>query len=147
MKVQLRKAEEADLALFTEMEQEAGTSKFIIPYRLEDHVSSYSDPRIIYLRIVADEELAGYFILAMDQDARSIEFRRVVVANKGLGIGQRAIEAMEVYCRDLLQMTRIWLDVFWHNCRGRHIYEKLGYHQFGESVLDGKKLLLYEKQL
>jgi RimJ/RimL family protein N-acetyltransferase len=42
---------------------------------------------------------------------------------------------------------RIWLDVFEHNARGRHVYEKLGYRRFDSGELDGKPLLLYEKQL
>ena len=147
MKLQLELAEEADLPLFLRMEQEVGTSEYIIPYGPEDHRSRYADPQVIYLRIVADGELAGFFILVMDPDQRSIEFRRIVVANKGLGIGQRAVDAMEAYCRDRLKRARIWLDVFEHNRRGRHIYEKLGYRKFGESVLAGRTLLLYEKQL
>lgn len=147
MKVLLERAEEADLSLFSKMEREVDTSEFIFPYRLEEHISRYADSQIIYLRIVVDGEPAGFIILAMDPESRSIEFRRIVVARKGLGIGQRAIDDMEVYCRDCLKRTRIWLDVFEQNCRGRHIYEKLGYQKFGENVLDGKRLILYEKQL
>jgi RimJ/RimL family protein N-acetyltransferase len=105
------------------------------------------DPGLVYLRIIADDKLKGFVMLALDPDQSSVEFRRIVVSTKGLGIGQSAIAKMEEFCRVELGRSRIWLDVFEYNHRGRHIYEKLGYRRFGESVIDGNVLLLYEKTL
>lgn len=143
----MESADESDLATFARMDKEPGTREFIISYELEDHARSFADPAIVYLRILADHRLAGYFILVPEPDRRSVEFRRIVVTSKGRGIGQQAIGAMERYCRDTLQRKRIWLDVFDHNSRGRHIYEKLGYRRFDSRTLEGRPLLLYEKQL
>ena len=83
----------------------------------------------------------------LDSEPNSVEFRRVVVSDKGKGVGQSAITAMEQFCRTQLQRTRIWLDVFEYNNRGRHIYEKLGYERYGESDHEGRRLLLYQKKL
>jgi RimJ/RimL family protein N-acetyltransferase len=145
--VQVKEALHEDLPSFVAMEQATDTMEFIIPYRLEDHAQKFADPALVYLRILDDGVLVGFFILAMDADGRSVEFRRVVVSTKGKGIGQQAIKLMEDYCRTALGRSRMWLDVFAHNARGRHIYEKLGYRHFAESTHRGKTLLLYEKPL
>jgi RimJ/RimL family protein N-acetyltransferase len=106
-----------------------------------------AEPGIVYLRILARGEPAGFFLLALDPDGRSVEFRRVVVAPERRGIGQAAIRAMETFCRAELGRTRIWLDVFEENDRARHIYRKLGYRLFGHGSFDGRPLLLFEKDL
>ena len=147
MSVQIERAQRKDLSLFERMEQDPDTRDFIIPYSREDHVEKFANPNIVYLRLLFNEELVGFFILGLDLDDVSVEFRRIVVATKGKGIGQMAIPEMEDFCRCELNRKRIWLDVFAHNDRGRHIYEKLGYCQFGSSAFDGKPLLLYEKRL
>lgn len=145
--VRVERADRGDIPRFVDMEQEEGTREFIAPYGSDVHHERFTDPDTIYLRIVNDEELAGFFLLALDSDGRSIEFRRIVVASKGCGIGQNAIPVMEEYCRSSLGRIRIWLDVFEDNVRGRHVYEKLGYTRYGESELEGKRLLLYEKEI
>lgn len=147
MTVRVERAEKGDITRFASMEREVGTREFIVPYEPEVHQERFADPDIVYLRIVNDRELAGFFILAIDPDGHSVEFRRVVVKSKGRGVGQSAIPAMEDYCASQLRRTRIWLDVFAHNARGRHIYEKLGYRRYSERDLEGKLLLLYEKQV
>ena len=86
-------------------------------------------------------------ILALDSDLTSVEFRRIVVAAKGAGIGQAAIAAMEAYCVEALRRQRIWLDVFASNPRGLHIYQKLGYRRFDSGELDGRKLLYLQKTI
>ncbi len=147
VQVMVEKATLDDLSKFAEMEQEAGVSQFISPYSLEEHQNEFAEPHVIYLRIMNHDVIAGFFILALEADGCSIEFRRIVVSDKGKGIGQAAISQMEVFCRDELCRSRIWLDVFESNQRGRHVYEKLRYKQFGESEFMGKPCLLCEKRL
>ena len=147
IQVKIEKAELDDLPQFAEMELEAGTSEFVIPYSLNEHQHQFREPHVIYLRITDDDVIVGFFILSLEPDGSSAEFRRIVVSDKGKGIGQAAIGQMEVYCRDELQRSRIWLDVFEHNQRGRYIYEKLGYQQNGKGEFKGKSLLIYDKQL
>ena len=145
--VTIEKAILDDLSQFAEMEQEAGTSEYIVPFSLSQHQVEFSKPHVNYLRITNDDIIVGFFILALDDDGRSVEFMRIVVSDKGKGIGQAAINQLGEFCRDQLCRSRIWLDVLEDNQRGRHIYEKLGYTQFGKSEFDGKPLALYEKWL
>jgi RimJ/RimL family protein N-acetyltransferase len=145
--IELRPSRIEDLHFFHAMEQDADASAFILPYSLQRHRREFERREIVYLSIYSLDELAGFFILRLDPDHNSVEFRRVVIAKKGQGIGQPAILAMEEYCRDQLKRNRVWLDVFEFNNRGRHIYEKLGYRLFDSGDHDGKKLLLYEKDM
>jgi RimJ/RimL family protein N-acetyltransferase len=77
----------------------------------------------------------------------TVEFRRIVVASKGKGLGQLAIKEMEQYCAEHLNCSKVWLDVFESNSRGIHIYQKLGYTQFKEALYEGRSLLFMEKRL
>jgi RimJ/RimL family protein N-acetyltransferase len=119
--IELRESISEDIPAFIEMEKDADTSGFILPYSLERHRSELTKPAIVYLSILSAGELTGFFILALDPDNTSVEFRRIVVAQKGIGLGQAAIHAMEDYCRERLGRSRIWLDVFDFNQRGQHI--------------------------
>jgi RimJ/RimL family protein N-acetyltransferase len=145
--IELRESIPRDIPAFIEMEKDADTSDFILPYSPERHQSEFAKPDIVYLSILNAGELAGFFILVLEADGRSVEFRRIVVADKGKGLAQAAIPAMEEYCRERLGRNRIWLDVFEFNQRGQHIYQKLGYRRFDQGEAEGKVLFFYDKLL
>ena len=145
--VTVERAPVQDASLFAQLEQAPDTKQFVLPYSETEHARNILNSRFVYLRILDAGELVGFFILVLDSEPNSVEFRRVVVSDKGKGVGQSAITAMEQFCRTQLQRTRVWLDVFEYNNRGRHIYEKLGYERYGESDHEGRRLLLYQKRL
>ena len=144
--IELRESRTAELPAFCIMERDSDTRDHITVNTLGEHQREFARDDIVYLSIYADAQLAGYFILALEPQA-SVEVRRIVVSDKGAGIGQAAIRAMENYCRETLQCRRIWLDVFESNPRAQHVYAKLGYRQFDTGELDGRKLLLMQKRL
>ena len=137
----------SQLKQFRDMERDADTAPNIAPYSHEQHLEEFNREDIVYLSIYDNHELAGFFILALDPDNTSVEFRRIVVARKDTGTGQQAITQMEKYCREVLQCQRVWLDVFDYNQRGQHVYEKLGYVRFDKKDYHGKILLCYQKSL
>ena len=145
--VTVERAPVQDASLFAQLEQAPDTKQFVLPYSEIEHARNILNSSFVYLRILDAGELVGFFILVLDSEPNSVEFRRVVVSDKGKGVGQSAITAMEQFCRTQLQRTRVWLDVFEYNNRGRHIYEKLGYERYGESDHEGRRLLLYQKRL
>jgi len=145
--VRLAPASPDDAPLFAAAEQEPGNREYVMPYSREEHLSKMRDPDVIYRRILRDDALAGFLILALEPDGTSVEFRRIVVFEKDRGVGQAALVAMESFCRDELRRSRIWLDVFEANTRGLHLYEKLGYRQFDARDYHGRRLLLYQKSL
>ena len=137
-----------ELASLFRMETGSDTSRYIISHSLETHQAQFDQPEIRYKSIYADaHRLVGFMILVLEPDGRSIEFRRIVISEKGCGYGRRAVELLNDICRDELGRERIWLDVFEFNDRARNLYESCGYRSFAESQWQGMPLRLYEKLL
>lgn len=145
--VWLEPASVADLAAFARMEQQDDTSAFILPYSLAEHRARFVETAVVYLRIMHGEQLCGFFLLVLEDDLRSVEFRRVVVAEAARGIGSQAIALLLEYCHQVLKRRRIWLDVFEENARAQHIYEKLGFQLFDRKRGDTGTLLFYQMDL
>ena len=145
--LELRLSQARELPEFVAMEAAPDTADYILPYDLERHRAEFARDEICYLSIYADERLVGFFILALEDDSPSVEFRRIVIAERGRGIAQAAIGLMEDYCRNELGRKRIWLDVFDFNRRGRHVYQKLGYRYFEQQIYAGKTLLFFDKSI
>ena len=123
--VTVERAPVQDASLFAQLEQAPDTKQFVLPYSETEHARNILNSSFVYLRILDAGELVGFFILVLDSEPNSVEFRRAVVSDKGKGVGQSAITAMEQFCRTQLQRTRVWLDVFEYNNRGRHISSSL----------------------
>lgn len=144
--IRLHPSSVTEIAQFCTFESLSDVRNFIIPYSPDKHLAEMANPKRVYLSIYKQTQLVGFIILALDGE-KSVEFRRIVVAEQGHGIGQAAMLAMEMYCTQQLDRHRIWLDVFAFNTRGQHIYQKMSYNLFSKTEFDGKPLLLMEKEL
>jgi hypothetical protein len=146
--ISLRPSTRGELAIFDEMDRQNHASNFVTQIGIETHQKYYDDPHVTYLSIANSEgEFSGYFVLVVEPDSASVEFRRILIDQNKRGVGQEAIMEMEAYCRTEFGVKRIWLDVFEDNAIGRHVYGKMGYQQFKEELEEGRKLLFYEKAL
>lgn len=146
--IRLRESKEEELEIFLRMEQQSHAREFINESDLVTHQGNFKDPNIIYLSIENNnEDLLGYFILAINPTKKAVEFRRILIDQIHRGIGQLAITKMEIYCRDELNSKEIWLDVYEDNLKGKHIYEKLGYKKIKENKYNDRKLIYYQKSL
>ena len=146
--ITLRQSKREELEIFDEMDRQDHARNFVIQTGLETHQEYFNDVRIIYLSIEnTSGEFCGYFILALEPDTESVEFRRILIDQKKRGIGQAAIAEMESYCKNEFNVKRIWLDVYEDNEIGKHIYKKMGYKQFKERLIEGRRLYFYEKTL
>ncbi|WP_299495436.1 GNAT family N-acetyltransferase [uncultured Shewanella sp.] len=142
--IELKLSRIEDIPLIVTMENDVETAPYIMPYEHDKHQYEMTNSGIVYLSIFEGALLVGFIILSLEPHD-SIEFRRIVIAVKGRGIGQLAMHKMEAYCQSVLKAQRIWLDVFESNLRGLYLYKKLGYHQFKQKNIDGKVLLFFEK--
>jgi len=134
--------------VFDQLDHQEHATKFVAKTGLNTHQRYYDDPNIKYLSIENDQgDFSGYFILVNEPKSRSVEFRRILIDHKKLGIGQSAISEMENYCREKFGAKRIWLDVYEDNIIGKHIYIKLGYKKFKEQLESERTLQFYEKAL
>ncbi len=92
------------------------------------------NPPHLIIENTADGSRVGYIILAGLADVnQSIEFRRIVVTEKGKGYGKQALRLVKKLAFDELKAHRLWLDVKEHNVRARHLYEAEGF--LAEGVL------------
>ena len=146
--ISLRPSKREELETFDAMDRQAHARRFVIQTGLETHRRNFGDPGIVYLSIEnGSGEFCGYFILVLEPETGSIEFRRILIDREKRGIGQAAIAEMENYCKSEFGAKRIWLDVFEDNQIGMHIYRKMGYARFGKSQVEDRKLYFYEKDL
>jgi RimJ/RimL family protein N-acetyltransferase len=145
--VELRGARREELGLFLGLESDAESQPFVGQNSLQEHQSQFDSEQYVYLTILRKKRPAGFILLVLCPDGKSVDFRRIVVAEKNDGTGQRAITLMEAYCKSQLRRSRIWLNVYPFNHRGIYVYEKLGYRYFESEERAGKTLLCYEKNL
>ncbi|MGE0058322.1 MAG: GNAT family N-acetyltransferase [Dehalococcoidia bacterium] len=141
----LRNTTSHELAAIAVMEQGEAAAT-ILPASAEQHREDFVRPDVLYESLVRDHELLGFVILVLDPDGLSLEMRRIVVAAPGHGNGTRAVRLVDDVAR-AHGRERIWLDVFEENARARHVYENCGYSVFGDTELNGRRLLLYERFL
>jgi ribosomal protein S18 acetylase RimI-like enzyme len=145
--IELQESTREDLKLFFNWEYLDGIREFICPYSLERHKEEFDKDEIIYLSINYNSNLVGFVLLKLEDDKKSVEFRRIVIVERGKGIGQQVLDEIESYCLNKLKRSRIWLDVFSFNKIGIHIYEKQGYQGIDEIDVEGKRAFIYEKLL
>jgi RimJ/RimL family protein N-acetyltransferase len=109
---ELHESAREDLKIFADWESLDEIREFICPYSIERHKEEFEKDEIVYLNIKFNSILVGFVLLKLEDDERSIEFRRIVIVKRGKGIGQKVLNEIENYCLNKLKRKRIWLDVF-----------------------------------
>jgi len=133
MKIKVVKTKIKDLEEIISIEKNPANEKFIFPYSFERHRRVIRSTNEFHFRIVDEKEvLLGFIILARtEKEQDSLEFRRIVVLQKGRGIGKAIIQWVKDFCFNKLNCHRLWLDVFTDNPRAIHVYESEGFKKEG----------------
>jgi len=122
----------SQLEAIIQMEQE--NAYFICPYTRPVHLQlmrSEGDRHLSVLR-KSDNEMVGFFILqGINSSDKCLQFRRIVIADKGKGHGKKCLQWAKKYCFEKLKFHRMWLDVFTDNERAIHLYEAEGLQKEG----------------
>jgi RimJ/RimL family protein N-acetyltransferase len=129
----LRPTEVDDLSYVVAAEQHDENNAFIVSWTYDQHRGALFGTDLAHL-IVEDEsgKLVGFIILAgLESPHQNIEFRRIVITEKGKGYGQEAIQQVQRFAFTRLSAHRLWLEVKEGNHRARYIYEKLGFREEG----------------
>ena len=130
MNIRLLRTTEDDLDFVLSAEQSAKNRSFVSVWEREQHLGALTSKNLSHLIIenITDGNRVGYIILAGLADAnQSIEFRRIVVTEKGKGYGKEALRLVKKMAFQELKAHRLWLDVKEHNVRARHVYESEGF--------------------
>ena len=116
------------------LENHIENAYFIFPNSKEEHIKLINDSNIEHLLLKStSDEIIGFVILAGLKDkSRNIEFRRIVIKEKGKGFGRIAIKKIKQYSFETLKCHRLWLDVLENNERARYLYESEGFREEGK---------------
>lgn len=130
MNIRLVRTTAGELDFVLSAEQSSENSAFVTVWTREQHLDALTSENLSHLIIEnsADGSRVGYIILAGLADInQSIEFRRIVVTEKGKGYGKEALRLVKKLAFEELKAHRLWLDVKEHNVRARRLYESEGF--------------------
>lgn len=139
----LCRSEEKDLDFVLKTEQHPDNNPFVGQWTREEHQDTFSKDDLLHLMItsVKDGKPVGYIIIAgLKNRNRSIELRRIVIAEKGKGYGRETLRLVKKLAFETLKAHRLWLDVREHNTRARTLYRSEGFTE--EGVL--RECILYK---
>ena len=130
MLIQICPTQVDDLAFVLQAEHDPANASFVEQWSHERHVAALSDSDFAHCIVErrSDGQPVGYIILAgLKNVHQSLEFRRLVITDKGHGYGRAAVclvkqLAFEQYC-----VHRLWLDVRAHNRRAQQLYQSEGF--------------------
>lgn len=125
-KILIKKTDFKDLSKIMGFEKE--NSQFVQQYDLAEHKKILENECHLSIFKKKNNSLVGYIILAGVYDKKkAIEFRRIVVSEKGLGYGKDSIELIKKICFKNYKVEKIWLDVYSDNKKAIKLYESQGF--------------------
>ena len=144
-KVTLCMTSAEDLNWVISTEQDKANASFVYQWSQLQHLAALSDDNLRHyiVKDVKNDKKLGYVILDdVKNSSHSINLRRVVVCEKGHGIGRETIKLIKAIVFKQLRAHRLWLDAFVDNHVAIALYASLGFTQegiFRESYLRGDK--------
>jgi RimJ/RimL family protein N-acetyltransferase len=130
--VGVRPSTPEDLAFVLAAEHAPDNAPFILQWPRQKHLDAMSDPSYAHWIIEQAGRPAGYLIL-MDlwSPHESVQWRRLVVVDKGRGIGRAAVRLVKQAAFERFGAHRLWLDVMEHNQRAQALYQSEGFVREG----------------
>jgi len=130
----LRNTREDDLDFVVDFEQEPDNAQYVGQWTKEQHRNALFQEDILYL--IVEEKTTnkpvGYVIIAgLTNFNRNIEFRRVVISDKGKGFGRETLKLVKKIAFEKLNAHRLWLDVRYRNHRAQNLYKSQGFIEEG----------------
>ena len=129
----LRPALVRDIPSILHLEQAPHARPFVSSWSAEEHELAMMSPDARYFILEETPGVfAGFAILrGLTTPHRAIELKRVALLVVGRGLGRVALEAILRTAFAELHAHKVWLDVYEHNARARHLYTSLGFREDG----------------
>ena len=132
MDLELRASSAGDVDFVRSCHVAADAAPFISRWSEADYRATLEDPDQAHLLIVGASGPVGFVLLAgLLSEHRGIELRRIVVSEKGQGVGQLALQLVLEHAFTTLHAHRVWLDVKVHNQRAQRAYHAVGFKDEG----------------
>jgi diamine N-acetyltransferase len=146
--IRWRPTTEEDVEYVMGLEGAAENAPFVTQWSRAEHVATLGDPDVRHLIVERDGERVGFVILAdLTLPSRVRQILRIVVAEKGRGIGRATLREAARICFEEHGAERVWLDVREENARARRLYESEGYVFERRSETEPGLLILSISQL
>lgn len=130
--ISIRKTTEEDIHFVIAAENAEENAPHVVQWTREQHIAAFHNQDILHVIIEAGGKRVGYTIIAGLKEAnKAIELRRIVIVEKGKGLGRAAIQLFKKYVFEELKAHRLWLDVREYNDRARHLYKTSGFVEEG----------------
>jgi len=145
--ISIRPTAESDLDAILAMERSDDNTPYIRQWPREKHLEAIADKNIAHFVIQSadDGRIVGYIILiGLENPDKGVEFKRIVISEKGNGYGRAAIRFIKKYVFEELGFHRLWLEVLENNNRAYQLYKSEGFVDEGvhrESLREGETYL------
>jgi diamine N-acetyltransferase len=129
-RVRLRPTMSSDIEFVLSLEQDPENLPYITPWERTQHEAAirFPDFRHFILEGGPGLESAGFIILiGCRSQHQSLELKRMVVRDKGNGLGRAALRVIKKVAFDDLGAHRLWLDVKKRNTRAQALYASEGF--------------------
>lgn len=129
-RVRLRPTMQSDLDFVLSLERDPQNRPYITPWERTQHEAAIRFPDFRHFLIEGGPglEAAGFLILiGCRSPHHSLELKRMVVQNKGCGMGRAALRVLKKVAFDDLAAHRLWLDVKKGNDRAQTFYRSEGF--------------------
>ncbi len=134
-RVRLRPTMVSDMAYVLSLERNLENLPFITPWEAPQHEGAirFADMRHFIVESMAGGPHAVGFAILMGcrNPHKSVELKRLVVAEKGVGLGRASARVLKKVAFDELGAHRFWLDVKGRNTRAKALYDSEGYVEEG----------------
>lgn len=133
LSVYLRPTRLEDLDFVLGAERNPENAPYVAQWSREEHAAALTNPDIAHRIIeINGGEPVGYLLIAgLKSPQHAVEFRRVVIVRKGLGIGRSVVRMVQRFAFKDCHAHRLWLDVRDHNLRAQELYASEGFIREG----------------
>lgn len=133
-RIVIRRTQESDIEFVISAEREEDNAQYVGQWTKEQHLHALTQKDLLHL--IIEEKISarpiGYIIIAgLENTNHSIEFRRIVIIEKGKGFGREALKLIKKVAFEQLDAHRLWLDVRYENHRAQHLYCSEGFTKEG----------------
>ncbi|MFQ5568446.1 MAG: GNAT family N-acetyltransferase [Rhodothermales bacterium] len=133
-RISVRPTTRQDLDYVLRIEHDPENARFVVPWTPAQHryAVTMSDFAHWIIQAEPQDNAVGYLMLAgLGNRDRNVEFKRLVIEEKGKGYGREALHLVEQVVFTRLRAHRLWLDVMEHNERARRLYHAAGFVEEG----------------